>query len=75
MIRTNPKERPSINQVLQEPILKERIERFLSATVMNKEFSHTVIHLPPAPGQLVPTLRGHLDRMPRQGGAYMGGGV
>lgn len=58
MIRTDPKKRPNINEVLAEPILKSRIEAFLSATLIDREFSHTVIHGKPGPGQLVATLTG-----------------
>ena len=56
MISTDPKKRPTINEILHEPILKQRIEKFLSNTVMNKEFSHTVIHGKPKPGALVATI-------------------
>eukprot|EP00873_Tetraselmis_striata_P046474 jgi/Tetstr1/466738/TSEL_011211.t1 len=54
MITRDPKKRPSINQILAEPIIKNRIQQFLSATLRAEEFSHTIIHQRPKPGQLVP---------------------
>ncbi|DBB05985.1 TPA: hypothetical protein ACH3X3_009975 [Trebouxia sp. C0006] len=43
-LRTDPKRRPTVNEVLKTPVLQERIAKFLSATVRAAEFSHTVIH-------------------------------
>jgi NIMA (never in mitosis gene a)-related kinase len=54
MITRVPEQRPSINQILAEPIIKSRIHTFLSATLRADEFSHTIIHGRPKPGQLVP---------------------
>eukprot|EP00003_Mantamonas_plastica_P030586 TRINITY_DN765_c0_g1_i2.p1 TRINITY_DN765_c0_g1~~TRINITY_DN765_c0_g1_i2.p1 ORF type:complete len:942 (-),score=467.14 TRINITY_DN765_c0_g1_i2:1331-4156(-) len=44
MLQKNPKKRPSVNQILKKPFIKKRIQKFLSETVHNDEFSHTVIH-------------------------------
>ncbi|CAG9466562.1 unnamed protein product [Pedinophyceae sp. YPF-701] len=54
MIQTDPRKRPAINEILQRPIIKERIGNFLSQTFIADEFSHTVIHAKPAPGEIVP---------------------
>lgn len=32
-LRTDPKRRPTVNEVLKTPVLQERIAKFLSATV------------------------------------------
>ena len=44
LLKRQPKERPSVNEILKTPIIKARIERFLSETLLNNEFSHTVLH-------------------------------
>ncbi|KAF5839493.1 kinase-like domain-containing protein [Dunaliella salina] len=49
----NWEKRPSINDILATPIVKARITKFLSATLQEHEFSHTIIHGRPKPGQLV----------------------
>ena len=36
--------RPSIHQILNIPLIKNRIKNFLSQTVYNDEFSHTLLH-------------------------------
>eukprot|EP00798_Chlamydomonas_sp_ICE-L_P019018 gene19018-25610_t len=38
--------------------MKQRIQRFLSATIQANEFSHTVIHGKPKPGELVVAAKG-----------------
>ena len=45
--------RPSVNDILATPVMHSRIQKFLSATLHNHEFSHTIIHGKPKPGQLV----------------------
>lgn len=57
MIQTDPMKRPSVNQLLAEPVLKTRIESFLSQSIMAQEFAHTVIHGRAGPGQLVPMFK------------------
>ncbi len=54
MITKDPEKRPSINQILAEPIIKNRIQNFLSATLRKDEFSHTIIHHKKRPEDLVP---------------------
>ena len=44
LLKRQPKDRPSVNEILKSPIIKARIERFLSETLLNNEFSHTVLH-------------------------------
>jgi|LauGreDrversion4_2_1035121.scaffolds.fasta_scaffold49039_3 hypothetical protein len=36
--------RPSIHQILNIPLIKNRIKNFLSQTVYKDEFSHTLLH-------------------------------
>mgnify|MGYP001103584123 CR=1 FL=1 len=44
LLDKNPEQRPSVNAILHVPIVRARIARFLSANVLQEEFSHTVIH-------------------------------
>ena len=44
LLRTNPIERPTINQILKMPIIQDRIKSFLSESIRMDEFSHTMIH-------------------------------
>ena len=44
LLKRQPKDRPTINETLKMPIIKERIEKFLSETLIHHEFSHTVLH-------------------------------
>ncbi|KAG1653257.1 hypothetical protein FOA52_009202 [Chlamydomonas sp. UWO 241] len=53
MLVIDQSKRASINDLLQTPFVKARIQKFLSATLHNNEFSHTIIHGRPQPGQLV----------------------
>ncbi|GIL80613.1 hypothetical protein Vretifemale_9758, partial [Volvox reticuliferus] len=53
MLTLDWQKRPSINDILATPIMKARIQKFLSATLQAHEFSHTIIHGRPKPGQLV----------------------
>ncbi|GLC38425.1 hypothetical protein PLESTB_001579500 [Pleodorina starrii] len=53
MLTLDWQKRPSINDILATPIMKARIQKFLSATLQAHEFSHTIIHGRPRPGQLV----------------------
>ena len=61
MLRKNPKDRPSINAILRAPIIRQRIEKFLSQTLIQSEFSHTVLH-----------KQGPLRAMPSAGAAGAG---
>ena len=53
LLQTNPRRRLSVHQVLQKPIMRNRIEQFLSQTGVQREFAHTVIHGRPAQGALL----------------------
>jgi serine/threonine protein kinase len=44
MLSVNINKRPSINEILRQPIIKSRIKNFLNEMEFNKEFSHTVLH-------------------------------
>ncbi|KDO34359.1 NEK/NEK1 protein kinase [Saprolegnia parasitica CBS 223.65] len=44
MLRKNPRERPSINAILKTPLIRDRIQTFLSAQEMQDELGHTVLH-------------------------------
>ncbi|CAB3978371.1 serine threonine- kinase Nek1-like isoform X2 [Paramuricea clavata] len=53
LFKRNPHDRPSINTVLRQPLIKNRINKFLPEEVVADEFSHTVLHRQPfvVPGQ------------------------
>lgn len=38
-LRTDPKRRPTVNEVLKTPVLQERIAKFLSATVRSAPYT------------------------------------
>jgi len=40
LLARNPNDRPSVNQVLQLPLLRSRIKRFLSASLLQEEFRY-----------------------------------
>lgn len=44
MLRKNPRDRPSVNQIIKKPIVMERIQRFLSQRALADELNHTVLH-------------------------------
>ncbi|KAH7823825.1 putative Protein kinase RNA-like endoplasmic reticulum kinase-like B (PERK-like B) [Monocercomonoides exilis] len=44
MLNKNPRQRPTINNILKLPIMQKRINMFLSATLVSEEFSHTIMH-------------------------------
>lgn len=44
MLKTDPSLRPTIHEVLKEPIIRDRIKNFLSMSQRNNEFSHTIMH-------------------------------
>jgi hypothetical protein len=44
MLNTNTYKRPSIYQILKQEIVQNRIQSFLTQTVLKDEFSHTVFH-------------------------------
>ena len=44
MLTTDPKKRPSINQILSLHFIKSRLNSLLDKTILDYEFSHTVLH-------------------------------
>ena len=44
MLTLDPRRRPNINQVLQIPIIQERVSNFLAQDQFKQEFSHTILH-------------------------------
>lgn len=44
MLRKNPRDRPSVNQIIKKPIMMERIQGFLSERALADELNHTVLH-------------------------------
>jgi Protein kinase domain len=53
MLQTDPRRRPSMHQLLHQPVLRDRIHKFLSATGIQREMAQSVIHGRPAPGALL----------------------
>ncbi|XP_042198757.1 serine/threonine-protein kinase Nek1 isoform X3 [Callorhinchus milii] len=44
LFKRNPRDRPSVNSLLQKPFLSKRVERLLSHDLIVEEFGHTVHH-------------------------------
>lgn len=44
LLQVDPVRRPSINEIMKLPIINERVKNFLSETVRQIEFSHTILH-------------------------------
>uniref|UniRef100_A0A8C9UAD2 non-specific serine/threonine protein kinase n=1 Tax=Scleropages formosus TaxID=113540 RepID=A0A8C9UAD2_SCLFO len=44
LFKRSPKDRPSVNAILEKPFLSRRIPRFLSPQLIAQEFSHVTIH-------------------------------
>lgn len=44
LLQVDSGKRPSINQVLRDPVIKSRAKNLLSEFEFNQEFSHTIIH-------------------------------
>lgn len=44
LLTVNPEDRPTIHEVLWIPIIQQRIHCFLSDTIQEQEFSHTLLH-------------------------------
>ena len=62
MLQKNPYERPYVQEILDHPTVKTRIQKFLSASVRKDEFSHTVLHGRPKPGDLLVKPAGQGDK-------------
>ncbi|XP_069006843.1 serine/threonine-protein kinase Nek1 isoform X2 [Embiotoca jacksoni] len=50
LFKRNPRERPSVNSILDKPFLSCRIERFLTPQIIAQEFRHTFLHKQPKVG-------------------------
>jgi serine/threonine protein kinase len=72
MLTKDPSRRPSVNQILGMPFIKQRLSSFLDETILAYEMSHTILHgrkplgpptmvlgagKPPTPGAPSPTKR------------------
>jgi serine/threonine protein kinase len=44
MLAKNPKERPSVNTILAQPVMRNQIATILDDGMRQKEFSHTILH-------------------------------
>lgn len=44
MLQVDPNKRPSITELLRQPVIKIRIKNFLTELDYSNEFSHTVLH-------------------------------
>ncbi|RLN91616.1 hypothetical protein BBJ28_00010789 [Nothophytophthora sp. Chile5] len=66
MLRKNPSERPSVNQLIRRPVVLARIQSFLSTHALAMELNHTVLHghhvLQKRKTQEKPRLQEHLVR-------------
>ncbi|KAK6493911.1 serine/threonine-protein kinase Nek1 [Huso huso] len=47
LFKRNPRDRPSVNSILEKPFVSRRIEKFLSPQLIAQEFSHTILHRQP----------------------------
>ena len=75
-----PAQRPSVNQLLAMPIVRRRIEKFLTEAEHATEFAHTMLHRNPsrnhqhpaaptgAPGRAEPAPPSAEERLPRPSG-------
>uniref|UniRef100_A0A669B3R2 non-specific serine/threonine protein kinase n=1 Tax=Oreochromis niloticus TaxID=8128 RepID=A0A669B3R2_ORENI len=50
LFKRNPRERPSVNSILDKPFLSCRIEKFLTPQIIAQEFRHTFLHKQPKLG-------------------------
>ena len=44
MLKRDPRQRPTIHQLLKVPVIERRIQRFLDGPEFRDEFSHTLLH-------------------------------
>jgi hypothetical protein len=44
ILAKDPRKRPSVNNILSRPLIKDRIQNFLNETKLQREFSHTILH-------------------------------
>uniref|UniRef100_A0AAX7W0A9 non-specific serine/threonine protein kinase n=1 Tax=Astatotilapia calliptera TaxID=8154 RepID=A0AAX7W0A9_ASTCA len=50
LFKRDPRERPSVNSILDKPFLSCRIEKFLTPQIIAQEFRHTFLHKQPKSG-------------------------
>lgn len=68
MLQKNPRLRPSINQILKKPYIQKRIENFLSNSLIEDEFSHTILHENKTPVSSNPASKVSSPRADRERG-------
>ena len=44
LLQTTPSRRPTVNKILKLPLIQDRIKSNLTNTVIQTEFSHTILH-------------------------------
>ena len=44
LLEKDPSKRPTIQDILQNSLIKKRIKNFLSESIRVNEFSHTILH-------------------------------
>ncbi|XP_039607094.1 serine/threonine-protein kinase Nek1 isoform X2 [Polypterus senegalus] len=49
LFKRNPRDRPSVNSILEKPFVVRRIEKLLTPQLLAQEFSHAVVHIQPKP--------------------------
>ena len=60
LLKTDQNRRPTIHEILKEPIIRNRIKNFLSEKQRQQEFSHTIIHKYSVLGQVSYSFDGGL---------------
>ena len=65
MLTKNPRNRPSIHEILSRPILKYKVMALLGADLGNLELAHTVFHGQPS-GETPAELKGELETIKLQ---------
>ncbi|XP_044222543.1 serine/threonine-protein kinase Nek5-like isoform X2 [Thunnus albacares] len=66
LFKVSPRDRPSVNSVLKRPFLEKHISKHLDLQVMQKEFSHTVLHQNRAPASRACTTRAGAAHAPEK---------
>ena len=44
LLNIDPTKRPAVNEILKSSVIQNRIKEFLTETVKQKEFDHTILH-------------------------------
>ncbi|MBN3308498.1 NEK1 kinase, partial [Amia calva] len=63
LFKRNPKDRPSVNSILEKQFISRRIEKFLTPQIIAQEFSHSILHNQPK----VSAAQGAPAKRPAQG--------